>query len=35
MAEHNNDQAGKLPSVPNPALQQFERLVGRLFTAFE
>ena len=28
MAEHNNELAGNLPKTPNPALKQFERLIG-------
>jgi hypothetical protein len=28
MSEHNNEQAGKLPAEPNPALRQFDRLIG-------
>ena len=30
MAEHNNETglAGRLPKTPNPALKQFERLIG-------
>jgi hypothetical protein len=29
VAEHNNDQAGNLPKMPNPALKQFARLIGK------
>ena len=28
MAEHNNELADRLPKTPNPALKQFERLIG-------